>query len=166
VVAVKAPRPADSKSPGTVVLHPAAAWPTPTAQIELDGRRYLAFPQPTAKASGVPLPKEVLDRKVGELGLAGRRYVVVPAEACGRHPTGDNGPAPVDVLTPRELQVVLLVASGHVNKEIADQLKISEWTVSTHLRRVFAKLGVESRAAMVYRCSELIRGAGPPQARA
>jgi DNA-binding CsgD family transcriptional regulator len=166
VLALKASRPADPKSPGTVVLHPAAVWPTPTAQIELDGRRYLLFPQPTAKAPGAPLPKELLNRKVGDLGLAGRRYIVVPAEAYGRHPTAGNGPAPVDVLTPRELQVVLLVASGHVNKEIADQLKISEWTVSTHLRRVFAKLGVESRAAMVYRCSELIRGAGSPEARA
>jgi DNA-binding NarL/FixJ family response regulator len=49
-------------------------------------------------------------------------------------------------------------ALGKQNKHIAKQLKISEWTVSTHLRRIFAKLGVASRAAMVYRCSSLIHG--------
>jgi DNA-binding CsgD family transcriptional regulator len=47
---------------------------------------------------------------------------------------------------------VVLVADGLVNKQIADVLRISEWTVSTHLRRVFAKLGVDTRAAMVSRC--------------
>lgn len=60
------------------------------------------------------------------------------------------------VLTERELQIALLIASGRQNKHIAKQLNISEWTVSTHLRRIFTKLGVGSRAAMVYRCSSLI----------
>ena len=61
-----------------------------------------------------------------------------------------------DILTERELQIATLVAMGHLNKQIADRLHISEWTVSTHLRRIFAKLGVRSRAAMVYRCAPLI----------
>lgn len=60
------------------------------------------------------------------------------------------------VLTERELQIATLVALGKVNKQIASELHISEWTVSTHLRRIFAKLGVSSRAAMVYRCASLI----------
>jgi DNA-binding NarL/FixJ family response regulator len=54
-----------------------------------------------------------------------------------------------DLLTERELQIVMLVARGKVNKQIAYQLRISEYTVSTHLRRIFCKLGVSSRAAMV-----------------
>jgi DNA-binding NarL/FixJ family response regulator len=53
-----------------------------------------------------------------------------------------------DELTKRELQIAILVAAGKANKQIAYQLEISEWTVSTHLRRIFAKLGVHSRAAM------------------
>lgn len=61
-----------------------------------------------------------------------------------------------DILTERELQIATLVAMGRLNKQIADKLHISEWTVSTHLRRIFAKLGVRSRAAMVYRCAPLI----------
>lgn len=60
------------------------------------------------------------------------------------------------VLTERELQIATLVASGHANKQIAKQLQISEWTVSTHLRRIFIKLSVDSRAAMVYLCASLI----------
>jgi len=42
-----------------------------------------------------------------------------------------------------------MVARGYPNKTIASVLDISAWTVSTHLRRIFAKLGVSSRAAMV-----------------
>lgn len=60
------------------------------------------------------------------------------------------------LLTERELQITVLVSQGKLNKQIADQLHISEWTVATHLRRVFSKLGVKSRAAMVYRCAPLL----------
>jgi len=52
-------------------------------------------------------------------------------------------------LSPREQEIVRMVAKGHPNKVIADVLNISAWTVCTHLRRIFAKLGVGSRAAMV-----------------
>lgn len=61
-----------------------------------------------------------------------------------------------DLLTARELQIAAFVALGYSNKQIANRLQISEWTVSTHLRRTFIKLGVDSRAAMVYRCAPLI----------
>jgi DNA-binding CsgD family transcriptional regulator len=61
------------------------------------------------------------------------------------------------LLSERELQIATLVALGQANKQIAHQLHISEWTVSTYLRRIFAKLGVDSRAAMVYRCASLIQ---------
>lgn len=52
-------------------------------------------------------------------------------------------------LSPREREIARMVAKGHTNQAIADVLGISAWTVSTHLRQVFAKLGVNSRAAMV-----------------
>jgi ATP/maltotriose-dependent transcriptional regulator MalT len=50
-------------------------------------------------------------------------------------------------LTPRELDVLRLVARGRTNREIAAALTISEHTVARHLQNVFAKLGVASRAA-------------------
>jgi DNA-binding CsgD family transcriptional regulator len=58
-------------------------------------------------------------------------------------------------LSPREHEIVRMVAKGHPNKVIADVLNISSWTVCTHLRRIFAKLGVGSRAAMVAQLLEL-----------
>jgi DNA-binding CsgD family transcriptional regulator len=58
-------------------------------------------------------------------------------------------PPPAASLSPREQEIVRMVAKGHTNQAIADVLGISSWTVSTHLRRVFAKLHVNSRAAMV-----------------
>jgi DNA-binding NarL/FixJ family response regulator len=62
-------------------------------------------------------------------------------------------------LTGREIEIAILVALGLPNKQIASHLNISdisEWTVSTHLRRIFTKLQVNNRAAMVYHCSVLI----------
>jgi len=58
-------------------------------------------------------------------------------------------------LSPREQEIVRMVAGGHPNKIIASVLNISSWTVCTYLRRIFAKLRVNSRAAMVARASEL-----------
>jgi len=52
-------------------------------------------------------------------------------------------------LSPREKDIARMIAAGSPNKMIAASLEISEWTVSTHLRRIFAKLGVSCRAAMV-----------------
>jgi len=54
-------------------------------------------------------------------------------------------------LSPRELEIGRMVAKGYPNKIIAAVLEISSWTVCSHLRRIFAKLGVTSRAAMVAR---------------
>jgi DNA-binding NarL/FixJ family response regulator len=53
------------------------------------------------------------------------------------------------VLTPRELEVVRLVASGLRNKEIADRLCISEGTVKVHLHKSYEKLQVGSRLALL-----------------
>jgi two-component system nitrate/nitrite response regulator NarL len=58
------------------------------------------------------------------------------------------------VLSPREQEIACMVAKGCPNKMIASALDISSWTVASHLRRVFSKLGVSSRAAMVARLFE------------
>jgi len=56
--------------------------------------------------------------------------------------------------SPREREIARMVAKGYPNKAIAAVLEISSWTVGTHLRRIFAKLHVSSRAAMVARMIE------------
>lgn len=53
------------------------------------------------------------------------------------------------LFSPREIEIARMVAKGYANKTIAAVLEISVNTVNTHLRRVFAKLGVTTRAAMV-----------------
>jgi DNA-binding CsgD family transcriptional regulator len=57
-------------------------------------------------------------------------------------------------LSPREQEIARMVGAGYPNKTIAARLGISSWTVSTHLRRMFAKLGVNSRAALVAKVLE------------
>ena len=54
----------------------------------------------------------------------------------------------VRVLTNRELEIVKLVATGLRNKQIADQLSITEGTVKIHLHTIFEKLGVSSRVEL------------------
>lgn len=61
------------------------------------------------------------------------------------------------VLSPREQEVARMVAKGYPNKTIAAVLDISTWTVGTYVRRIFAKLGVGCRAAMVAKMQELSR---------
>lgn len=118
--------------------------------FRLDGQIYfLVEEKATAgflSADGCPGTTEV-----GFCEINGRTYIIIKPETA---------PATahdlVQRLTERELEITTLVALGWPNKQIAVHLHISEWTVSTHLRRIFAKLGVHSRAAMVYRCTTLL----------
>jgi DNA-binding CsgD family transcriptional regulator len=58
---------------------------------------------------------------------------------------------PVPRLTPRQNQLLRLLAAGHTNTQIARRLGISEGTVRTHLEHIYGKLGVSSRTAAVTR---------------
>ncbi|GHG16575.1 response regulator transcription factor [Streptomyces zaomyceticus] len=64
------------------------------------------------------------------------------------HPGGLGGPAD-DGLTERETEVLVLVADGLSNQEIAGRLRISTATVKTHINNLFAKTGVRDRAQAV-----------------
>jgi two-component system, NarL family, response regulator LiaR len=57
----------------------------------------------------------------------------------------DDGEAPLDRLTPREREVLVLIGRGLPNKLIARELDVSEKTVKTHVGHVLAKLGVGDR---------------------
>jgi len=65
---------------------------------------------------------------------------------------GDDGPGELpDGLTPREAEVLALIAEGLTNTEIADRLVVSAATVKSHVNHIFAKAGVRDRAqAVVY----------------
>jgi non-specific serine/threonine protein kinase len=49
-------------------------------------------------------------------------------------------------LSRRELEVAMLIALGHTNRQIADALVITEWTTDTYVRHILTKLGLRSRA--------------------
>jgi DNA-binding CsgD family transcriptional regulator len=66
----------------------------------------------------------------------------------------ENAESTWSALSPREQEIARMVGAGYPNKTIAAHLGISSWTVSTHLRRMFAKVGVNSRAALVARVLE------------
>jgi DNA-binding NarL/FixJ family response regulator len=52
-------------------------------------------------------------------------------------------------LTPRELEVLRLIAAGRSNTEVADELVLSQATVKTHVGRIFGKIGARDRAQAV-----------------
>jgi DNA-binding CsgD family transcriptional regulator len=132
-----------------------------------------------------------LDEEVGHITVGGRVFVVVLAprssvriapslahrfkiedfelaavETPNEHERRVEADDIASRLTGRELEIAALVAQGYATKNIAFRLQISEWTVATYLRRIFAKLDVSSRAAMVYRCAPLIdRAAETPLAK-
>ena len=60
-----------------------------------------------------------------------------------------RGPDPREVLSPREVEVLQLMAKSTVNKEIAAELLIGESTVKTHIVHIFNKLGVKGRTEAV-----------------
>jgi DNA-binding NarL/FixJ family response regulator len=60
-----------------------------------------------------------------------------------------SGPAGLEPLTPRELEVLRLVGRGLSNAEIAAELIISDATAKTHVKRILAKLGARDRVQLV-----------------
>jgi ATP/maltotriose-dependent transcriptional regulator MalT len=106
--------------------------------LRREGRRAAAFTQLRgahdrfSRLSARPF-QERCDRELAACGLA-------PAKR--RHVEPNR-------LTPREVAVARLVASGKSNREIASELVVSVHTVEFHLVNVFGKLGIKSRSALV-----------------
>jgi len=93
------------------------------------------------------LAPTVTRRLIDELVRGGRRRLSTPPG--------------LDELTPRELEVLELVAQGLSNAEIAERLIVEETTIKTHVSRLLAKLGLRDRVQAVVFAYEsgLARGA-------
>lgn len=102
----------------------------------------------TVTESGVWVTRSLLPRLVSEL----RRYA---QQAAAVTPTPVVAPLPrvppekLATLTPRERDIVNLLADGATNKKVADALDISERTVKGHLSNIFMKLGIPDRLKLV-----------------
>jgi DNA-binding CsgD family transcriptional regulator len=92
-------------------------------------------------------PATIEDEVVLSVDLEGTHYSLAQRRGRRSH-------EPVK-LSAREREIARLISAGHTNKTVAAVLDISLWTVDTHIRRVFAKLGVRSRSAMVAQLAEL-----------
>jgi DNA-binding NarL/FixJ family response regulator len=98
-------------------------------------------------------PAEELIRAVRAVG-SGKSYLdpAVTARVLNTYRRNAVPPSPtvaLTELTPREKDVLTLIAKGHNNAEIADELYISGLTVKTHIGRIFTKLGLRDRAAAI-----------------
>ena len=83
-------------------------------------------------------------------------YVLDPRLPAPVLSAGDQSQPPVTGgLTPREQEVLRLVAEGLPNKSIADHLSISEHTVKFHVNAIMGKLGAQSRTEAVTRATRL-----------
>jgi len=122
-----------------------------------------AHPRKIALPSDVTPTLEALIRKLiaqarnGSEACAGvdnyrKGQVIIDTEVDGVRclPTRLEKPlTPRISFSPRESEIARMVAKGYPNKTIAAVLEVSSWTVCTHIRRMFAKLAVSSRTAMV-----------------
>jgi DNA-binding NarL/FixJ family response regulator len=104
------------------------------------------------------LTKDATRAEIGRavLAAAAGQAVLDPAvqqrllSAAARAPAAPAGSAGADDLTPREAEVLRLIAAGKSNREIARALFVSEATVKTHVNRIFAKTGSRDRGQAVH----------------
>jgi DNA-binding NarL/FixJ family response regulator len=128
-----------------------------TPVIVLGGDEMLIAEAVAAGAKGAlprhidPAPLVAAVRAVGE-GLV----VIDPAFPASILPTrGELSGSPTEELTPREIEVLQLVAEGLPNKQIGVHLGISEHTVKFHVDAILGKLGAHSRTEAVTRAARL-----------
>ena len=136
----------DARSAIDPLRHARDAWqrvgaPYLSARIRLLMAR--AF-QALGDTDGATLELDAARRVLIQLGAAPD---VAAIDATATPAPGDTRPTRPQGLSARELEVLLLVASGKTNKAIADALFISEKTVDRHVSNIFVKLDVPSRAA-------------------
>ena len=106
------------------------------------------LPAVEAGATGYLLKDAPRDELLRAVRAAAAGQSVLAPTVAARLMNRVRAPEP-ELLSQRELEVLILVAAGSANRETAARLFISEATVKTHLLHIYAKLGVTDRAAAV-----------------
>jgi two-component system nitrate/nitrite response regulator NarL len=111
----------------------------------------------TAGARGFLLREVTAESLVTALMAVAQGLMVLdPALADTLTPARDLAPEPlIEELTPRELEVLRLLAEGLPNKAIAHRLGISEHTVKFHVNAIMSKLGAQSRTEAAVRATRM-----------
>lgn len=91
----------------------------------------------------------ILDPAVQRQLLAAATGGMTSTAGPGTAPVPAAESEPADDLSPREADVLRLIASGHSNREIAKKLFVGEATVKSHINRIFTKTGCRDRAQAV-----------------
>ena len=107
------------------------------------------LPAIEAGATGYLLKDAPRDELLRAVRSAARGEVALSPSVAARLMSRLRTAPPIGPLSQRELEVLQLVAAGHTNREAAARLFITEATVKTHLLNIYAKLGVNDRAAAV-----------------
>lgn len=84
-----------------------------------------------------------------------QRLMAATREVLQRSPDAVRPAVDLSVLSERELQVARAVAEGQSNREVAEQLHITERTVKAHLGAVFEKLGLRDRVQLVLQLAQV-----------
>jgi DNA-binding NarL/FixJ family response regulator len=100
-------------------------------------------------------PREELFQAIRVVHSGGSLLQPVVAARLLRQVSGASTPALPEPLTERELEVLRLLAKGRQNKEIANELWISERTVKFHVSAILAKLAVGNRTEAVGKAAQL-----------
>lgn len=105
----------------------------------------------TKDAGGDEIVRAIEAVLSGEAGLspAVQRRLLEQVTTGPLPPAGGGEPEPPDGMTPREAEVLVLIAEGMSNAEIARSLHISQATVKSHINNLFAKAGLRDRAQAV-----------------
>ncbi|MGD0242222.1 MAG: AAA family ATPase [Streptosporangiaceae bacterium] len=120
-------------------------WPFDVARVRLAYGERLRRTRATIE-SRVPLDMALTTfQKLGAVPWATRAELELRATGQARTSSSTTG---VAALTPQELQIARLAASGMTNRQIAERLFLSPRTVSGHLYQIFPKLGITKRAAL------------------
>ncbi|MEV4350450.1 AAA family ATPase [Actinoplanes sp. NPDC049596] len=122
-----------------------ARWPFARARVQLAYGQWLRRQRRPAEARGhLRAAREAFDA-LGTVAWGDRARWDL--RASGEASRGRPAPAR-ELLTPQELQIAQMAADGLTNREIGQRLYLSHRTVSTHLQRIYPKLGVTSRGAL------------------